>query len=511
VTLQAASAQQESLADLLARPGVSLGDQGDRDRIVATLTEQARNRVNDAHARARLMGLPVRRVWPDGVVQKVVGSAKGMAPSAKIDSYDWNNDIAEMASRAATEPGPANNLDLSNHSYNFVTGWNYVYNGIRVWKRYGDGNSSTAIERDFGHDHSSTRDQDSLVYNAPDDLIFRSAGNEKTDNPAAGKLVALLSGSSSVVTFDPALHPSGDGQYRGGFETIGFAALAKNIVTIGSASDAVTAGFRDLLKANVSVFSSWGPADDGRIKPELVANGEAVYSPLPGSNSAYGSYWGTSMATPNACGSTALLLVHYGNLFSGGALRASSMKGLLIDTADDRGSPGPDYRYGWGLVNAMEAADLISDFQSNSERQGISENTVSTAVTSKSLIFFWDGVSPIRATLCWTDPAGNATSISDLRSPRLSNDLDVTSSGSGTVFASNGYQTSIRSGRRPSGRSDFAGLQAWSGDSNGFREVIVNLTDQTKFSGNNGQLRWVLTTTDGTGGGSRHLDSISLI
>ncbi|MFT6863322.1 MAG: hypothetical protein ACJAVK_001883 [Akkermansiaceae bacterium] len=49
----------------------------------------------------------------------------------------------------------------------------------------------------------------------------------------------------------------------------------------------------------------------------------------------------------------------------------------------------------------------------------------STAVTSKSLNFVWDGVSLIRATLCWTDPAGNATSISDLRSPRLINDLDL--------------------------------------------------------------------------------------
>ena len=102
----------------------------------------------------------------------------------------------------------------------------------------------------------------------------------------------------------------------------------------------------------MSSFSSWGPTDDGRIKPDLVANGEAVYSPLAGSNTAYGSYWGTSMATPNATGSTALLIEHYANLFSNGAIRSSTMKGLLIQTADDRGNAGPDYRYVWGLVDS---------------------------------------------------------------------------------------------------------------------------------------------------------------
>ncbi|MFT5402869.1 MAG: hypothetical protein ACI9DF_001700, partial [Verrucomicrobiales bacterium] len=38
----------------------------------------------------------------------VVGNALGMAPSALVDSYDWNDDLAEMASRGATAPGQAN-------------------------------------------------------------------------------------------------------------------------------------------------------------------------------------------------------------------------------------------------------------------------------------------------------------------------------------------------------------------------------------------------------------------
>ena len=354
-----------------------------------------------------------------------VASAKGMAPLARIDSYDWNNDLSEMTARAATAPGQTNKIYLSNHSYNFITGWNYVNNGTRVWEWYGNGTGSTSFEQDFGRYHTETRDLDALAYSAPYYLIFRSAGNERTDNPTTGDLVALSPGGSSVVSFDPNSHPTGDGQYLGGFETIGFAALAKNVVTVGSVADAVTSSLRDPSKANVSSFSSWGPTDDGRIKPDLVANGEALYSPVAGSNSAYANFWGTSMATPNATGSAALLIEHYANLFSNGALRAASLKGLLIHTADDRGNPGPDYKYGWGLVDSLEAADLISAHKDFPERQVLTEDELDNTHPIHSQSFVWDGSFPIKATLSWTDPAGNATSTSDLRSPRLINNLNL--------------------------------------------------------------------------------------
>jgi len=354
-----------------------------------------------------------------------VASAKGMAPLARIESYDWNNDLSEMTARAATAPGQTDKIYLSNHSYNFITGWNHVNNETRVWEWHGNGTGSTSFEQDFGRYHTTTRDIDALAYTAPYYLIFRSAGNKRTDNPTTGEQVALSPGSSSVVTFDPNSHPTGDGQYHGGFETIGFAALAKNVVTVGSVSDAVTSSLRDPSKANVSSFSSWGPTDDGRIKPDLVANGEALYSPIATSNSTYANFWGTSMSTPNATGSAALLVEHYANLFSNGALRAASLKALLIHTADDRGNSGPDYRYGWGLIDTLEAANLISIHKDFPERQSLTEGQLDTTNPTHSQSFVWDGSSPIKATLSWTDPAGNATSTSDLRSPRLINNLDL--------------------------------------------------------------------------------------
>ena len=355
----------------------------------------------------------------------VVASAKGMSPAAIVDSYDWNSDTAEMASRGASAPGQAGKIYLSNHSYGFVNGWNYVANGTRTWEWHGNGTTATSFEQDFGRYNTYSRDQDALAFSAPYYLIFRSAGNERTDNPSTGESVALAPGSSTVVAYDPALDPAGDGRFRGGFETIAFEALSKNVITIGSATDAVTSGQRDPSKAFTSTFSSWGPTDDGRIKPDLVANGDGLYSSLNASNTSYGTYSGTSMSSPNAAGSAALLIHHYGKLFPSQAMRASTMKGLLIHTSDDRGNAGPDYKFGWGLMNVKAAADLISDHSAFPEKKRVAENQLTTATITRSHPFLWDGRAPIRATLSWTDPAGTATTTSDLRNPRLINNLNL--------------------------------------------------------------------------------------
>lgn len=357
-----------------------------------------------------------------------VGNARGMATAAVVDSYDWNSDKSEMTARAAAAPDEAGKIYLSNHSYGYVSGWNYVGGAgspSRLWEWWGDGSTSTGYEHDFGRYNSYSRDSDALAHSAPYYLMFRSAGNERTDNPTNGQAVALIPGGSTVASYDSASHPAGDGNYRGGFETISFDALAKNVIAIGAVTDAVTSGARDPSKANVTSFTSWGPTDDGRIKPDIVANGDGVYSSLNGSNTSYGTYSGTSMATPNATGTAALLIEEYGRLFPGGAMRSSTLKGLLIHTADDRGLPGPDYKYGWGLVNGVAAAELIRDHAVNPLKMRLAEGLITSSSATQSHEFVWDGVSPIRATMCWTDPAGSATSTNDLRTPRLVNNLNL--------------------------------------------------------------------------------------
>ncbi|MFM8831903.1 MAG: S8 family serine peptidase, partial [Spartobacteria bacterium] len=303
----------------------------------------------------------------------VDANAKGMAPKSTVDSYDWENDYAEMTASGAATATALAAVPLSNHSYG-----------------YG------ATTADMGRYEREAQTTDALAWSLPYYLPFWAAGNEQDS------LTAL-----------------------GGFQSITFNSLAKNIVTIGAVNDAVVAGVRSPSAGAMSTFSSWGPCDDGRIKPDLVANGVTVYSTTAASDSSYdGTYSGTSMATPNAAGSAALIQQLYANTF-GQRPRASLLKALLIHTADDLGNPGPDYKFGWGLINVKAAADLVLAQKANPAVPRILEGSLTAAVKSTITTFTWDGSSPIRATLSWTDPAGAAQTAADSRTPNLVHDLDL--------------------------------------------------------------------------------------
>lgn len=306
----------------------------------------------------------------------VQASAKGMAPLVAIDSYDWNSDYAEMTSAgAATATDPATRIPISNHSYG-----------------YG------ATNTDLGRYEAECRTTDNLANNLPFYLIFWAAGNEQQDY----------------------------GKPYGGYQSITFNGLAKNIVTVGAANDAVSSGVRDVTKGTLASFSSMGPCDDGRIKPDIVANGVGVNSPVSLSDTSYDStYSGTSMATPNAAGSATLLQQLYKTNFSGQLMRASMLKALLIHTADDVGRPGPDYQYGWGYMNAKASADLILAHKASLAAPKMIENSITAANKVRTNTFVWDGTSPIRATVVWTDPPGAAQTGSDSRTRNLVNDLDL--------------------------------------------------------------------------------------
>ncbi len=355
----------------------------------------------------------------------VDAAAKGMATTVSIDSYEWTSDKSEMTARGATYPGEAGKLYLSNQSYGYIEGWNYTGKASPVWDWWGNGTTNTGVEQDFGKYDTTARDSDSLAASAPYFLMFRSAGNDRYDNPATGQTVALTAGGNTPVSYDPAQHPPGDGVYKSGYDTLGFDAAGKNVITIGSVSDAVVGSGRSAAAAVLSGFSSQGPTDDGRIKPDLVANGENLYSSFAGSDTSYASINGTSMATPNATGSAALLISYFDNLFPGQAMRASTLKGLLIHTADDRGNAGPDYQYGWGLINVKAAADTLTAYHTSPGNARVAESRLTSTALTRTHSFTWDGVSPIRATLAWTDPAGTATTSGDNRTARVVNNLDL--------------------------------------------------------------------------------------
>jgi subtilisin family serine protease len=362
----------------------------------------------------------------------IVPAAEGMAPSVDIHSYEWTDDVAEMTSRAMSYPGEPGTIQFSNHSYSYIAGW--FWDGASYWwyGTWGDRESDY-----FGLYDTYTRDWDVLCYNAPYFLPFKAASNDRSDDaPPDGTWFYYYMNGWKPKRYDSSKHPYDDGWDNGGFDTIPFVGNAKNIMTVGAVNDAVSGGTRSLGNATMTSFSSWGPTDDGRIKPDIVANGVQLYSSTAGSDSSYDSYSGTSMATPNAMGSAALLVEYYGNLFPGEYMRASTIKGLIIHTADDLGRPGPDYSFGWGLMNAKAAADFIERQHAEPTVNRMLEDVLDGSNPARSYEFTWDGSSPIRATLCWTDPPASAVTGLDNPSPRLVNDLDlrIVGPGGGTTY-----------------------------------------------------------------------------
>ena len=328
--------------------------------------------------------------------------AKGMAFQASLIAHDWNNDNSEMASAAA------NGLLISNHSYGYVSGW---YGSSQWW---GDTTLSGTEDYKFGYYISGAKDWDQIAYLAPYYLICKAAGNDRNDAGSGHHTLPEHSGAPSSTP-----RPKDGGV--SGYDCILPIGNAKNIMTVG-AVNAIPSGYSSPSDVVMSSFSGWGPTDDGRIKPDIVANGVAVYSALSTSDTSYASWSGTSMATPNAAGSMLLLQQLYYQE-NGKFMKAATLKGLVIHTADEAGSAtGPDYRFGWGLMNTRRAADHIADTTGKKdivEASLFNNQVFSFEITST-------GTDPITATICWTDIPGTVPAYAvDPSTHMLVHDLDL--------------------------------------------------------------------------------------
>jgi hypothetical protein len=106
--------------------------------------------------------------------------------------------------------------------------------------------------------------------------------------------------------------------------------------------------------------SSRGPSgcsavnEENRIKPEVSAPGENVYSSVPGGGYE-GGWTGTSMATPHVTGLVALMRQANPNL------DVDTIKEIIMSTARDEGLPGDDNTYGWGVIDALAAITASLD------------------------------------------------------------------------------------------------------------------------------------------------------
>ncbi|MBC5994255.1 Ig-like domain-containing protein [Pontibacter cellulosilyticus] len=346
--------------------------------------------------------------------------AKGMSFGApNLQGWDFSNDVAEIAAAA---PG----LLISNHSYGTITGW--YYNDTRAgtttnpyWEFYANQSISTTEDLNFGYYDTKAQSWDRTAYNAPYYLIVKSAGNNRNQTgPAVGQPFWKISSTNTWVL--ETSRPAGISS-NNGYDIISTYGTAKNILTVG-AVEPIPFGYQKKEDVIISSFSSWGPTDDGRIKPDIVANGVALTSAYNTADNSYASLNGTSMAAPNASGTLNLLQEHYFNT-TGGFMRAATLKGLAIHTADEAGNTGPDYIFGWGLLNAERAANHITNTGGTNLLQ---ERTLEQGQTYTFNVVA-SGKGPLVVTISWTDVEGqvltaNTTALNN-RSPRLVNDLDI--------------------------------------------------------------------------------------
>jgi hypothetical protein len=206
--------------------------------------------------------------------------------------------------------------------------------------------------------------------------------------------------------------------------------LSKNVMTIGAVSNALRATDGKLLGGGeIAGFSSRGPTYEGRIKPDFVAQGVGIWSSIGTNGIYFGS--GTSEASPNAAGSTVLLIDYVRQRFPEHYFRSSTYKALLMNTADDGGNPGPDYTYGWGLINVYAAGKMIRHHAENSYDRILREERLHPGHTW-TYSYTNDGSRPIRASLAWLDVGGATQGWGD-RASRLVNDLDMRIIGPGNV------------------------------------------------------------------------------
>jgi len=337
----------------------------------------------------------------------VEDNARGMSYEALLHAYDWENDLGEMADEAG------DGMRISNHSYAFSTGWIQGYAG-HDWAWFGNTDISETEDFAFGYYHEPTAEWDELVYNSVYYLPVVAAGNERGRGPDEQPVEHYVAHEDDTATTERDIDGGPDG-----YNSISYFNLAKNVLSVGSV-EGIAGGYTSPGDVVLAHYSAWGPTDDGRIKPDVVAKGVSTYSTSSDGDEEYTYKGGTSMAAPSVAGSIGLLQEHYREEVSETAPLASTMRGLVLHTVDQTGAnEGPDYEHGWGLMNTESAADVISE-HADVQDGHIFEITLASGEEYSMVVEGND--QPLKVTVAWTDPPATPLHQRTPQPPLLNND-----------------------------------------------------------------------------------------
>jgi subtilisin family serine protease len=346
--------------------------------------------------------------------QENLPRAQGMAPRARLAFLDAEDDEGNF-----NPPWPET-TPMFEHAYAA---------GARI---HSDSWGTTGRCRDYG---DGDRSVDQFSWNHPDFLVIVASGN--------------------------------DGDWGGC--TVGSPGSAKNALTVGASNSGPERG-----EPNVDLaadFSSRGPTEDGRIKPEIVVPGNYVLSassmgPGAGSSCKLEFMAGTSMSTPLVAGSAALVRQYLMDGYYSRVVQAQGLcgltrgtpytcrpmkspsgmllKALLINGADRRAAPGEyDLDIGFGHLTLNQTLpglgpgpledDIVLYFD-----DGPSANMPESSYRNYTVSVDRAG-SPFRATLVWFDPPGHT-----LSTRALLHDLDLKVIGpNGMMYLANGRTNTV--------------------------------------------------------------------
>lgn len=320
------------------------------------------------------------------------------------------------------DAGDLSDVQLVNNSFAIEAGWvrnktndlvsDYTYrgNGASDWK--------------FGAYFKCKTDSYDKDYLSPYRL------DEYTSREHS-KLLVFPTGNTRIMN-------NGD---EGGYDTISPTGCAKNVLTVGGVHTRPIGG--SISSVTLTSYTGFGPTDDGRIKPEIVAPA-ATDTNLPGfllsvynnnsNESAYANQIeGTSFAAATVTGGLGLVLQErkkYTNEFR----FSSTLRALAVHTATPLSTnQGPSYQYGYGLFNAAAAASLVAADAKQKTLPYIKEVIIPYNINLQKypIQFKVKAIgesTPLKVTTAWIDDEPGSTQtpgVEDETDSRLVYDLDL--------------------------------------------------------------------------------------